>query len=114
VEAEARSHVEAKLTSQTEAMVEAMKARNMPVSQSVKCSFVEVSERKRLVCRTVADFIPGVAPYEIRTTVEFRQEGKRVRMVVTEDAMHDAMWTELSTMGLNQQFDRLGKALSPI
>ena len=32
-------------------------------------------------------------------------------MLVTEDAMHDELWTERSTMGMNSSLDRLAKVL---
>jgi len=32
-------------------------------------------------------------------------------MVVTEDAMHDDLWTQRSMMGMNSSLDRLAKVL---
>ena len=43
--------------------------------------------------------------------VEIQPLGRGVRMVVTEDAMHDELWTERSTMGMNSSLDRLAKVL---
>jgi uncharacterized protein YndB with AHSA1/START domain len=54
-----------------------------------------------------ADFIPGVAPYDVTTRVELRAEGANVRMLVTIDAMHDAHWTKMASLGWQSQLDRL-------
>src|SRR5437899_12823492 len=50
-------------------------------------------------------------PYEVAAVVEIQPVGRGVRMVVTEDAMHDELWTERSTMGMNSSLDRLAKVL---
>src|SRR5438046_9309526 len=72
---------------------------------------VEMTSRTRLVFRTVADFIPGVAPYEVVAVVEIHGRTHGVHMVVTEDAMHDDQWTQMSAMGMNSSLDKLAKVL---
>ncbi len=32
-------------------------------------------------------------------------------MVVTEDAMHDERWTQMSVLGMNSSLDKLAKVL---
>ncbi len=32
-------------------------------------------------------------------------------MVVSEDAMHDEQWTQMSVMGMNSSLDKLAKVL---
>jgi uncharacterized protein YndB with AHSA1/START domain len=59
-----------------------------------------------------ADFIPGVAPYDVATRVELRAEGASVRMRVTIDAMHDAHWTKMASLGWQSQLDRLTRVLA--
>ena len=99
------------MTAMDQDQVEAMKAAGLPLTSIARGTYTEVVPRSRLAFTTLADFIPGVAPYEVAALVEMRAEGKGVRMVVTEDAMHDAEWTQMSTIGLDQQFNRLGRVL---
>jgi uncharacterized protein YndB with AHSA1/START domain len=99
------------MTATGPAQVEAMKAADLPMTSVARGTYTDVSPRHHLGYKTVADFIPGVAPYEVTTAVEFHEGAKGVRMVVTQDAMHDAQWTEMARMGLDQQFQKLAKVL---
>src|SRR2546422_11764249 len=86
-----------------------MKAMGLPLTSVARGTYTEVTRPRRLAYSTLADFIPGVAPYEVAALVEIQPLGSGVRMVVTEDAMHDELWTERSTMGMNSSLDRLAK-----
>jgi len=63
------------------------------------------------VYTNLADFIPGVEPYEITMVVELYVVPHGVRMVLTQDAMHDAQWTKLATMGWESELGKLAKLL---
>jgi hypothetical protein len=62
----------------------------------------------------MADFIPGVKPYEVETTVALETSPRGVRMVLTLDAMHDDHWTQLAVMGWESELDKLAKVLKPV
>jgi uncharacterized protein YndB with AHSA1/START domain len=79
--------------------------------QRVRGTYKEVSPRRRLVYTNLADFIPGVEPYEITMVVELYVVPHGVRMVLTQDAMHDAQWTKLATMGWESELGKLAKLL---
>lgn len=67
---------------------------------------------QRLVYTTLADFVPGVAPYFVESVIEFVPEGaERVRMVLTFDAMHDERWTKLAVMGREGELRKLAKLI---
>src|SRR5947208_8983065 len=87
--------------------VEAMKPAGLSLTSVARGRYAEVTPRRRLAYVTVADFIPGVAPYEVAAVVEIHPASGGVRMVVTEDAMHDDLWTQRSMMGRNSSLDRL-------
>jgi hypothetical protein len=57
------------------------------------------------------DFIPGVAPYEVATAVDLYSSDRRVRMVLTFDAMHDEEWTRRTVMGWESELGKLAKVL---
>ena len=99
------------MTATDSAQMEGLKAAGLPLTTVTGGTYVEVTPRTRLVYRTVADFIPGVAPYEVVAVVEIHGRTQGVHMVVTEDAMHDEQWTRMSAMGMNSSLDKLAKAL---
>ena len=91
--------------------IEFLKKAGMPLTTPSRVTFVEVAPMKRLAFNQVADFIPGVKPYEVNHSVDFETSGLSVRMVLTMDAMHDDYWTKMATMGWENEFDRLGRLL---
>jgi uncharacterized protein YndB with AHSA1/START domain len=91
--------------------IEFLKKAGMPLTTPSRATFVEVVPMQRLAFTQVADFIPGVNPYEVAHSVDFETNGQSVRMVLTMDAMHDDYWTKMATMGWENEFDRLGRIL---
>jgi uncharacterized protein YndB with AHSA1/START domain len=91
--------------------IEGLKAMNMPLTTVAHGEYVEVTPRTRLAYWTMADFIPGVVPYRVAAFVEIHPMAQGVRMVVTEDAMHDVQWTQLSAMGMKSSLDKFAKVL---
>jgi uncharacterized protein YndB with AHSA1/START domain len=91
--------------------IEWMKRSGLPLVSEVQATYTEVAPRRRLVLVQVADFIPGVAAYDITTVVELSVAAGAVRMLVTIDAMHDEHWTEMAVKGWESQ---LGKAVQAL
>ena len=79
----------------------------MPLVIEHRVTFTEVSPMRRLAFTDLADFIPGVEPYEVATVVDFEFGPKGWRMVLTFDAMHDEQWTRLAVMGREMELDKL-------
>ena len=93
-------------------MVEYMKQAGMPVTNQHRIRYTEVEPPRRLVMMELADFIPGVEPYEVETVVELLPAGDAVRLVITFEAMHDDRWTQLARMGRESELERLARALA--
>lgn len=89
-----------------------MKSVGMPITTNTQSTYTEVSPQRRLAYIVVADFVPGVAPYDVATLVEFHVSGPSVRMVLTFDVMHDDEWTQRSVMGYESQLGKLEKLLA--
>ena len=87
--------------------VKFMKKTGMPLTTEGRINYTEVVPQERLAYIHLADFIPGVKPYDVATLVEFRSTGKDVRLVLTFDAMHDEQWTERAVMGHESQLGKL-------
>ena len=94
--------------------VDFLKKAGMPLTTETRATYTEVVPRKRLAFTQLADFVPGVTPYEVATAVEFDASPRGVRMVVTLDAMHDEAWTRMAVMGWESQLGRLAKQLKAV
>ena len=92
--------------------VEYMKQAGMPLTSHHRVRYTQVEPPHRLVFMELADFIPGVEPYEVETAVELEQTGGGVHMVLTFEAMHDERWTELARMGREGELRRLAQVLA--
>ena len=93
------------------AQVEFMRNAGMPLTNEVRARFTEVVPRRRLAFTQLADFVPGVEPYEMTTAVELSPFAQGVRMLVTLDAMHDEIWTQRAVAGMESQLGRLAKLI---
>jgi uncharacterized protein YndB with AHSA1/START domain len=94
--------------------IEFLKKAGMPLTTESLVSYTEVVPLKRLAFTQMADFIPGVTPYEIATSVELERIPNGVRLVLTLDAMHDEYWTKMAVMGWENELDNLAKLLKPV
>ncbi len=95
------------MTASGREQIEFMKKAGMPLTVEAQIRFTEVVYQKRLAYTHLADFIPGVQPYDVATEVQFHAEGKQVRMIVTFDAMHNEEWNERARMGWEGQLSKL-------
>lgn len=89
-----------------------MKAARMPLTSECKVTYTEVSAMSRLAYKTLADFVPGVAPYEVGTVVELEPDADGVQLTITFDAMHDDVWTERARAGHASQLRKLDALIS--
>lgn len=99
------------MTATGAAQVEFMKRAGMPLSTEQRVTYTEIVAHARLGYTSVADFIPGLDPYDIAATVELQATPAGVRMVLSVDAMHDETWTQRATMGWESQLGKLAKIL---
>jgi uncharacterized protein YndB with AHSA1/START domain len=94
--------------------MEYMTQAGMPLITHHRVTYTEVDPPRRLAYKSMADFIPGVEPYQIATVVELHEVDDGVRMVLTFDAMHDDRWTQLAVMGRESELGRLEHALAAL
>ena len=86
--------------------IEFMKKAGMPLTQECRITYVEVVTLRKLAYVHLADFIPGVAPYDVATVVELEPVIGGVGMTLTFDAMHDEEWTQRAVMGWKSELDK--------
>lgn len=91
--------------------IEFMKNAGMPLTIETRVTYTEVVPPRRLAYTTRADFIPGVEPYDAATVVELQPSADGVRLVLTQEAMHDEHWTQMAVMGWESELDKLARIL---
>ena len=89
-----------------------MKNAGMPLASETRVTYTEVDPPRRLAYSTLADFIPGVEPYDVTTAVDLYSISHGVRLVLTQDAMHDENWTNMAVMGWESELGKLARALA--
>lgn len=100
------------MTATAPAQAQFMKNAGMPLTTQARITYSEVVIQSRLAYIHLADFIPGVEPYDVATVVEFHPTGQSVHMVLTFDAMHDEEWTQRAVMGHESQLEKLQKVIA--
>jgi uncharacterized protein YndB with AHSA1/START domain len=88
-----------------------MKQANMPLTTEARITFTEITPPRRLVYKHLADFIPGVAPYDVNYVIELEPSSNGTRLILTLDAMHDEVWTQRAIMGWESEFGKLAAVL---
>ncbi|HVE86760.1 MAG TPA: SRPBCC domain-containing protein [Myxococcales bacterium] len=88
-----------------------LKKAGMPLTTEHRLTYTEVQPHRRLAYIHLADFVPGVEPYDVSTVVELHAGSSSVRMVLTFDAMHDEQWTQMAVMGWENELSKLARAL---
>jgi uncharacterized protein YndB with AHSA1/START domain len=91
--------------------IEFMKNAGMPLVLETRVTYAEVDPPRRLAYSTLADFIPGIEPYRAATIVDLHPIPDGVRMVLTQEAMHDEHWTQMAVMGWESELNRLAQVL---
>jgi uncharacterized protein YndB with AHSA1/START domain len=84
-----------------------MKQAGMPITTEATITYTAVVPLRRLEYRLLADFIPGVPPYEVATHVALLPTAEGVRMIVEFDAMHDDVWTRRAVQGRESELRKL-------
>jgi len=79
----------------------------MPLTHECRIRFTAIVPRRRLAYMHLADFIPGVEPYDVATVVELEETSAGVRVRLTFDPMHDEEWTRRATMGWESELGKL-------
>jgi uncharacterized protein YndB with AHSA1/START domain len=88
-----------------------LKNAGMPLSSETRVTYTLVDPPRRLAYSTLADFIPGVEPYDVTTVVDLDQISDGVRLVLTQEAMHDESWTQMAVQGWENELTKLAEAL---
>jgi uncharacterized protein YndB with AHSA1/START domain len=92
--------------------IEFMKQAGMPLVVESRITYNAVTPPHRLDYTHLADFIPGVEPYDVATTVELKVTAAGVQMTLSFDAMHEQIWTDRAVMGWESELGKLDAVLT--
>ncbi len=85
-----------------------MKQANMPLSMTLKARYTEVQPKTLAVWQNLADFIPGVEPYEAETRLALEARGKDSVLVTLDlEAMHNEFQTQMAVQGWESELGKL-------
>jgi uncharacterized protein YndB with AHSA1/START domain len=99
------------MTATAPEQVEFMRGAGMPLTTESRKTFTEVDAPARLAYSSLADFIPGVDPYDFMTVVELTPDDGGTKVVMTVDRMHDDVWTGRLVAGRENELANLGAVL---
>jgi uncharacterized protein YndB with AHSA1/START domain len=102
------------MTADAPDQIDFLKKAGMPLTTESLATYTDVVPLHRLAFTQLADFIPGVKPYDVATNVELETIPQGVRLVLTLDAMHDEQWTRLAVMGWESELGKLARVLEPV
>ena len=89
-----------------------MQKAGRPISSEHSMRYTEVTAKTRLSYEHLVDFVPEVAHYTVNHLVELAQHGPEVKLTVTVDTMHDAMWTQRMKDGWEMELAKLERRLT--
>ena len=112
IEVRVGGHFELIMKTEVPEIVAMLKEGGMSASHRLRGDYTVVEPNRRLAYTNLVDFLPGLSPYKTTTSVELTALAGGTRIVVTNDVMHDAMWTERARMGWEQEIGKLEKALA--
>lgn len=89
-----------------------MENAGLPLSSTSHKTFTGVEPTRRLAYTTLADFIPGIEPYEFLTVIELRATADGgTHVTMTADAMHDEEWTARLAAGRANEMENLAEVI---
>jgi uncharacterized protein YndB with AHSA1/START domain len=100
------------MTAVADEQIRFMKQAGMPLTTEARITYTEIVPFQRLAYTNLADFIPGVAAYDVGTVVELHQDGGGVRLLLTLDPMHDEIWTQRMEAGWENELEKLAKVIA--
>lgn len=89
-----------------------MERAGMPTVVESRITYREVRPSTHLSYVHLADFIPGVEPYDVETTLDLQPTATGVRLTLCFDAMHEDLWTQRAVAGWESELDKLAKVLA--
>ena len=89
-----------------------MKQANQPLSMTLKARYTRVEPKRNAAWMNLADFIPGIEPYEVETRLALTPVGREdTRVDLDFDAMHDDFYTQMAKQGWEGELGKLDEVI---
>ena len=89
-----------------------MKAANQPLSMTLRAHYTRVEPKNNAAWMNLADFIPGIEPYEVETRLTLTVlDRQTTRVDLDFDAMHNDFYTQMATQGWEAELGKLADAI---
>ena len=89
-----------------------MKKQGQPLSTPLKARYTEVKPKTLAAWMNLADFIPGVDPYEVEARLMLTSlAAESVRVDLQIDAMHNEFYTSMATQGWEMEMGKLAAVI---
>lgn len=89
-----------------------MKQANQPLSMTLKARYTRVDPKTNAAWMNLADFIPGIEPYEVETRLTLTTvDSMYTRVDLDFDAMHDDFYTQMAKQGWEGELGKLEEAI---
>lgn len=112
LELRAGGALEYTMTAVAEPQIAFMKQHNQPLSTALKARYTKVSPMTAASWMNLADFIPGIDPYEVETRLTLTAlSADSVRVDLELDAMHDEFYTSMATQGWESELGKLAAVI---
>ena len=105
-------HLRYAMTAVQPELVAFMAQQGMPPTTISLITYTRVEAPRRLEYTHLADFIPGVSPYDVETVVSLEAVAGGVRLQLAFDPMHDPLWTERAVQGWTSELGKLERVLA--
>lgn len=89
-----------------------LKRGNLPLTTEARITYTDIKRLRLLAFETHVDFIAGVEPYGVTTTVEVTKERSGIIMNMAFGAMHDETWTQRAIAGHRSQILKLTRVIN--
>lgn len=89
-----------------------MKQHGQPLSMTLQARYTRVDAKTHAAWMNLADFIPGIEPYEVETRLTLTAvDRQNTRVDLDFDAMHDDFYTQMAKQGWEGELGKLDEAL---
>ena len=90
-----------------------MNQQKQPLTTRLKARYTEVEAKTLAAWMNLADFIPGVDPYEVQTRLMLTAQGAdSVRVDLQLDAMHNEFFTSMAVKGWELELVKLDEIIA--
>jgi uncharacterized protein YndB with AHSA1/START domain len=91
--------------------IEFMNKAGMPLATRLRARYTEVQPKTLAAWLNLADFIPGVDPYEVETRLTLQPERGSVLVTLDLEAMHNEFQTQMAVQGWEMEMGKLDELI---